>query len=133
MTIVNPRARSVISVFDPECPSRYTLELFTDKWAMLIIVALKRGARRNGELKRAIGNISQKMLTQTLRTLENNGIVERTVFNTVPPHVEYTLTELGISLNEPIFALADWAEKHWAEVLAARSRSQTGEDAARGE
>jgi DNA-binding HxlR family transcriptional regulator len=116
-----------IDVFNPECPSRYTLALLADKWTMLVIIALKRGARRNGELKRALGDISQKMLTQTLRSLEANGIVRRTVFDKVPPHVEYTLTASGLSLTEPIKAMAEWAEAHWAEVLAARERSR-GED-----
>jgi DNA-binding HxlR family transcriptional regulator len=116
--------KQTIDIFNPTCPSRYTLALLADKWTMLIIVALKRGARRNGDIKRALGDITQKMLTQTLRQLEANGIVERHVFHEVPPHVEYTLTPLGMTLLEPIKAMAVWAETHWSEVLAAREQCE---------
>jgi DNA-binding HxlR family transcriptional regulator len=105
-----------INVMDAACPSRLTLEILSDKWVMLVIIAIARGYRRNGELIRLIGGISQKMLTQTLRKLEQGGIVQRTVFNQVPPHVEYDLTPLGTSLLEPIDALRAWAETHYAEV-----------------
>jgi DNA-binding HxlR family transcriptional regulator len=114
-----------ISIFNPDCPSRYALALLADKWTMLIIVALKSGAKRNGELKRLLGDVSQKMLTQTLRHLETNGIVCRTVYQTVPPHVEYDLTECGRSLLKPIKALGDWAETHWSDVLTAKQQSQS--------
>lgn len=87
---------------------------------MLIVVALSKRPMRNGELKRRLGDISQKMLTQTLRDLEENGIVTRTIFDRVPPHVEYDLTDLGRSLLGPIRVLADWAESHWDKVQAAR-------------
>lgn len=116
-----------INVFNPTCPSRYTLSLLADKWTMLIVVALKHAPMRNGELKRKLGDISQKMLTQTLRDLETNGIVQRTVYEVVPPHVEYSLTPLGTSLEEPIKAMAKWAETHWSEVLAARESCTSGE------
>jgi DNA-binding HxlR family transcriptional regulator len=109
-----------ISIFNPNCPSRKTLSLLADKWTMLIVVALAHRPMRNGELKRRVGDISQKMLTQTLRDLELNGIINRTIFDRVPPHVEYDLTDLGRSLLGPIRVLADWAETHWDKVLAAR-------------
>lgn len=121
---MSEQAAQQIDVFNPECPSRYTLGLLADKWTMLIIVALSRGVRRNGELKRALGDISQKMLTQTLRTLETNGIVSRTIFEKVPPHVEYELTDCGITLLEPIRAMATWAETHYGEVIAAREQNK---------
>lgn len=108
--------KRTINVMDTACPSRLTLEILSDKWVILVIIAIARGYRRNGELIRLIGGISQKMLTQTLRKLEQGGIVQRTVFNQVPPHVEYDLTPLGTSLLEPIDALRAWAETHYAEV-----------------
>jgi DNA-binding HxlR family transcriptional regulator len=110
-------------VLDHDCPSRRTLTLLADKWALLVIAALKQGTMRNGELKRRLGDVSQKMLTQTLRELETCGLVERIVYHEVPPRVEYRLTELGLSLHEPISALARWAEEHFPEVEAARARS----------
>ncbi len=117
---MEPLAQMQISIFNPVCPSRYTLSLLADKWTMLIVVALKHAPMRNGELKRKLGDVSQKMLTQTLRELEANGIVQRTIYEVVPPHVEYSLTPLGMSLEEPIKAMAKWAEANWAQVLAAR-------------
>lgn len=118
------KSQDQIDVFNPDCPSRYTLALLADKWTMLVIIAIRRGAKRNGELKRAISDISQKMLTQTLRDLEANGIVTRTIYEKVPPHVEYELTECGISLLEPIKAMAAWAESHYGEVIAAREQNK---------
>jgi DNA-binding HxlR family transcriptional regulator len=109
------------NVLDPNCPSRRVLSLLSDKWVLLIIVALsKRGTLRNAELKRMLGDVSQKMLIQTLRQLEHYGMVKRTAYEVVPPHVEYELTELGKSLLVPIIALRDWAEEHVAEIDAIR-------------
>jgi DNA-binding HxlR family transcriptional regulator len=125
---MEPLAQTQISIFNPICPSRYTLSLLADKWTMLIVVALKHAPMRNGELKRKLGDISQKMLTQTLRELESNGIVQRTIYEVVPPHVEYSLTPLGVSLEEPIKAMAKWAEAHWSEVLAARESCAKDDD-----
>jgi DNA-binding HxlR family transcriptional regulator len=125
---------SVVSIFNPFCPSRYTLSLLADKWTMLIVVALSKRPMRNGELKRKLGDISQKMLTQTLRELEVNGIVSRTVYDRVPPHVEYDLTDLGQSLLGPIRVLADWAETYWDQVQAAReSCTQADSETADGQ
>ena len=125
-----PDSNSVISIFNPTCPSRYTLSLLADKWTMLIVVALSKRPMRNGELKRRLGDISQKMLTQTLRELEINGIVSQTIFDRVPPHVEYDLTELGRSLLGPIGVLADWAEHNWDKVQAARQETAPDESIA---
>jgi DNA-binding HxlR family transcriptional regulator len=107
-------------VFNPRCDSRQVLTLLADRWSMLAIYALSQGVRRNGELKRMIGGISQKMLTQTLRSLERDGIVRRRVYAVVPPRVEYTLTPLGRTLLAPLRSICQWAEGHLPQVRAAR-------------
>ena len=106
--------------FSPTCPTRTVLDTIADRWATLIIDLLAAGPRRFGELRRAIGGISQKMLTQTLRTLERDGLVRRTVYATTPPSVEYALTPLGQTLIEPLGALTAWSVQHIADVLSAR-------------
>ena len=115
-------ARQVADVLDAGCPSRVLLDRVADKWTALIIHVLADGRRRFSELERQIGGISQKMLTQTLRELERDGLVERTVYPVVPPHVDYRLTPLGRSLREPLEALCAWAERHMPEIQAARAR-----------
>lgn len=102
------------------CPSRAILELIADKWALLVLHALRPSPMRNGELMRTIGGVSQKMLTQTLRELERNGLVERIDHHEVPPRVEYQLSRLGHSLSEKVRELGGWAEAHIAEVEEAR-------------
>jgi DNA-binding HxlR family transcriptional regulator len=94
------------------CPVTDLLRRLGDKWTLVLIVLLGRRPYRFNELHRAVEGISQRMLTRTLRTLEHDGLVEREVFPTVPPAVEYRLTPLGISLLEPVSALADWAVEH---------------------
>src|ERR1700756_2125304 len=91
-----------------------------DKWSVLIIVLLGGGARRFNEIKRSIDGISQQMLTRTLRGLERDGIVTRTILPTSPPQVEYNLTELGHSMSEPVLAFGQWVRGHLAEFEAAR-------------
>lgn len=103
-----------------QCPVTDVIRRVGDKWTMLVIVLLGRGRRRFNELHRDIDGISQRMLTRTLRGLETDGLVNREVFPTVPPSVEYSLTELGRSLLEPLSALADWAVKHRDDIEAAR-------------
>jgi DNA-binding HxlR family transcriptional regulator len=110
-------------VLDAECPSRQVLDRIADKWTALIIRVLADGTHRFGQLQRRVDGISQKMLTQTLRDLERDGLVERTVHPVVPPHVEYRLTPLGRSLRQPLDAICAWAEAHLAQMLAARARS----------
>src|SRR6201988_1235901 len=83
------------SVLDPQCPSRLVLDRIADKWTALIIQILARGTKRYVELQREIGGISQKMLTQTLRSLERDGLVQRNIYPVVPPKLEYSLTRLG--------------------------------------
>ena len=91
-----------------------------DKWSVLIVMLLGEGPRRFNELKRIIGGISQRMLTLTLRGLERDGLVTRTVFPTIPPRVDYELTDLGHSLARPVRALGDWAIQHHAVIARAR-------------
>jgi DNA-binding HxlR family transcriptional regulator len=112
------------SVLEPQCPSRLVLDRIADKWTALVIQILARGTMRYAELQRAIGGISQKMLTQTLRSLERDGLVQRKVHPVVPPKVEYSLTRLGRTLIEPLHALCRWSEKHLAELQANRARAK---------
>jgi DNA-binding HxlR family transcriptional regulator len=104
------------------CPTRQALDRIADKWTVLIIGLLADRPHRFGELRRAIDGISQKMLTQTLRSLELDGLVSRRVEATVPVTVEYSLTRTGRTLTEPLDAIRRWAEAHIEEVLTARSR-----------
>lgn len=105
-----------------ECPKiSHVLARVGEKWSVLIIIMLAQGPQRFSELKRAIGGVSQRMLTLSLRGLERDGLVKRTVFPVVPPRVEYELTPLGRSLHAPVSALGDWARNHLAEIDAARA------------
>ena len=111
-------------VMNAACGSRMALDRIAGKWTALIIHVLANGTIRSGDLRRAVSGISQKMLTQTLRSLEDDGLVERKIHPVVPPMVEYSLTPLGRTLIEPLEAICHWAEKHLPELQAARSRSQ---------
>jgi DNA-binding HxlR family transcriptional regulator len=93
-----------------------------DKWSMLIIVLLRDGARRFNGMRRTVDGISQQMLTRTLRGLERDGMVTRTMIPASPPHVEYALTDLGRSLSQPVLALGTWVQEHLAQIDAARNR-----------
>ena len=105
------------------CPTRALLDRIADKWTTLVIgVLAKRQPRRFSDLRRAIGGISQKMLTQTLRDMERDGLVQRDVYPEIPPRVEYGLTPLGLTLREPLSALAEWSQAHMEEVRAAQIR-----------
>lgn len=101
---------------------RRVLDLVADKWAVLVVHALAGGTHRYNHLHREIEGVSQKMLTQTLRGLECNGLVQRTVHATVPPKVEYSLTGLGASLLEAMGPLREWSEENFERVEAARSQ-----------
>ena len=114
------RARTY-NVFAAECPTRRVMATVGDKWTALVMCGLSTGSKRHGELRDRIAGVSQKMLTQTLRTLERDGLVNRTVTASVPVTVTYELTELGHSLQRVIHGLKDWAESHMDEVLVARS------------
>ena len=103
-----------------DCPVREVLDRVGDKWSVLIVVLLGRRTHRFSELHRAIEGISQRMLTLTLRQLEREGLVTRTVFPVVPPRVDYELTDLGSTLLDTIQELVAWAGKHGNEIIAAR-------------
>lgn len=115
-------AGQTIDVFDETCPSRRALDLVADRWSVLVLAAIAQGVSRNGELRRRVSGISQKMLTQTLRELERNGLVSRMVYAQVPPRVEYGLTELGSTLYPHMRALCQWSMRHISEVEDARRR-----------
>lgn len=102
------------------CPSRTSLAKIANKWTAMIVIALKDGPLRFGALREAVDGISGKVLTETLRDLERDGILSRTMYNEMPPRVEYELTPLGQTLREPLTALGRWAEEHIADVLQAR-------------
>jgi DNA-binding HxlR family transcriptional regulator len=110
------------SVFDETCSARHALELISGKWAMLILSALAEGPMRNADLMRRIGGIAQKVLTETLRDLERNGLVIRDDRRTMPLHVEYRLSPLGKSLSDALIVLDRWAERNFPQLDAARER-----------
>jgi DNA-binding HxlR family transcriptional regulator len=104
----------------------FTREIFmriADKWTLLVIDALEQGTLRFSELQRKIWNISQKMLTQTLREMERDGFVVRKIYPTVPPKVEYTLTELGLSLSYATCSIWEWSYNHFSEVKKHRLKN----------
>lgn len=101
----------------PACPVETTLTLIGDKWKVLILRDLLPGTKRFGELKKTIGNVSQKVLTAQLRQMEDSGLLIRTVYPEVPPRVEYTLTELGYSLKPILDAMQSWGEEYKAKNM----------------
>ena len=109
------------NVLDVACPTRQVLTRIGDKWSLLVISALEPGTLRFSELRRRVGAVTQKMLTQALRGLERDGLVERRAYPTVPVTVEYTLTPLGRSLAEAVGGLREWAYSHMDGIEAARS------------
>ncbi|WP_133645823.1 winged helix-turn-helix transcriptional regulator [Paraburkholderia flava] len=118
--VANPQPY-VGDVFDEACSSRRALELIASKWTLLILPALQEGPMRNNALLRRIGGISQKVLSQTLRDLERNGLVIREAHDGKVPHVEYRLSELGRSLSDALIALDRWAETNVTALDAARA------------
>jgi DNA-binding HxlR family transcriptional regulator len=109
------------NVYLAACPTRQVLDRIADKWTALIVGLLDQRPHRFNELRRVIEGISQKVLTETLRSLEADGLVTRRVLATKPPSVEYSLTPLGRTLTGPLAAIRLWAEQHIEELLAARS------------
>ena len=99
-----------------------TLDRIGDKWTVLVVGALEQGPLRYNEIRRAVDGISQRMLTLTLKGLERDGLVHRTMYPTIPPRVDYELTELGRKLMAPLRSLYDWAVKHRPAMLAARKK-----------
>jgi len=107
---------------------RCLLDRIADKWTVLVIGLLEARPKRFSELQRELGGVSQKVLTQTLRRLERDGLVSRTVYAQVPPRVEYALTPLGRTLSAPLAALLEWALTHHEQVM--RARREAGEETA---
>lgn len=109
-----------------DCPIRDVLDRIGDKWSFLLVLRLAKQPHRFGELRRQVPDISQRMLTQTLRDLQRDGLVDRTVFATTPPSVEYALSELGVSFLVPMRGLVDWAERNHDRIRRAREDHATG-------
>ncbi|MBV8916628.1 winged helix-turn-helix transcriptional regulator [Bradyrhizobium sp.] len=110
------------NVYAAACPTRQILDRVGDKWAVLILLLLRDDTRRFNQLRRAIEGISQKMLSQVLKSLERDGLIRRRVIATVPVTVEYSMTPLGTTLAAAVDPLRDWAEKNLKDVLAAQRR-----------
>ncbi|MGI5353170.1 winged helix-turn-helix transcriptional regulator [Streptomyces sp. CA-250714] len=117
-----PRARAAYDAYLAECPARQLLDRISNKWVSLVVNALAEGPQRYSDLSRQLASVSQKMLTQTLRALERDGLVTRTVTPSVPVRVDYALTPLGEGLIPVMQAIKNWAEENMDEVLAARRR-----------
>ena len=111
-----PAVTSAPSPFTRFRGSHLLLALLADKWTIPVVHALARGTRRFGELRQEVGGVSQKMLTQCLRRLEAHGLVRRTVYPVVPPKVEYSLTPLGMSLDEPLAGICQWINRHGRQL-----------------
>lgn len=114
--------RETVGEHHPSCQLRDILDRVGDKWSVLVMDLLGGGPKRYSELQRAIEGISQRMLTLTLRSLERDGLVERTVTPTSPPRVDYDLTPVGRTLSSQVAGLIEWAERHREYVAAARVR-----------
>lgn len=114
------REREEYNAFVAQCPSRQLLDRLSDKWVTLVIQSLAGGRLRYSEVSRQVAGVSQKMLTQTLRNLERDGLLRREVTPSVPVRVDYELTDLGRSLLPVMRAVKDWAEQHMDDVRAAR-------------
>jgi len=120
-------AKVVYDAFVATCPTRQVFATLSDKWVGLTVNALSGGPMRHGELRKKIAGASQKMLTQTLRLLERDGLVTRTVTPTVPLRVDYELTQLGWTLVPVMAAVKKWSETHIQEIMAARDDYEASE------
>jgi DNA-binding HxlR family transcriptional regulator len=107
--------------FAPLCPIRDVLDRLGDRWTLLVLMELQQGTLRFSALKKQISDISPRMLAQTVRQLEYDGLVRRTIYPTIPPKVEYALTPLGVSMLEPVGALIEWASENHQAVRDARA------------
>lgn len=115
------------NVYNAQCPTRQVLNRIADKWTVLVVSSLEGGTKRFSTLRREIGGVSQKMLTQTLRGLERDGLVTRTIYPSVPPRVEYSLTALGRTLVVLLDTVRVWSEAHIEEVLKAQAAYDNAE------
>ncbi|HSM93274.1 MAG TPA: helix-turn-helix domain-containing protein [Anaeromyxobacteraceae bacterium] len=124
-----PRGRDGVrghgNLYAPACPSRGVLDHVTSRWGVLVLVALMERTHRFSELRRRVGGVSEKMLSQTLQALEADGFVKREVFPEIPPRVEYSLTSLGEEVSARVEALADWIEGNLGRILAARGQPRS--------
>lgn len=116
------------NILDPDCPSRVIFQRIGDKWASLIIQVLADGPVRFTALKKMVSTVTPKVLTQSLRTLERDGLISRTVHATVPPRVDYELTDTGRSLLVPLAQMRAWAESHVPDILKARDQYDDSRD-----
>ncbi|AHG85333.1 winged helix-turn-helix transcriptional regulator [Bibersteinia trehalosi] len=105
-------------VLAKDCPSRLILNHLTSRWGSLVMIVLRQGTKRFSEIRREIDGVSEKMLAETLKQLEQDGMIVRHAFDTVPPHVEYHLTEYGEQAAEKIYGLVDWLENNVKAILA---------------
>ncbi|WP_033407068.1 winged helix-turn-helix transcriptional regulator [Uliginosibacterium gangwonense] len=110
------------NLFAEQCPSRDVLKHVTSRWGVLVLVALRSGTHRFSELRRKVDGVSERMLAQTLQWLEADGFVARKSYPIVPPHVEYSLTPLGLEVSAKVEALADWIEYNLPQILAAQGK-----------
>ncbi|MDR6688052.1 DNA-binding HxlR family transcriptional regulator [Arthrobacter sp. 1088] len=116
------------NILDPNCPSRVIFQRIGDKWASLVIQVLGDGPVRFSELRKMVHVVTPKVLTQTLRALERDGLITRTVHAQVPPRVDYELTPMGESLLQPLTLLRQWAESHVPTILEARDTYDEAQD-----
>lgn len=113
------------NVLASSCPSRQILQHLTSRWGALVLVTLHSGTKRFNELRKAIDGISERMLTQTLQQLEEDGMLIRKSYHTVPPHVDYTLTDFGSQASEKMFELVEWLETNLAAILESRQKASS--------
>ena len=111
------------NVLASACPSRQILQHLTSRWGVLVLVSLHSGTKRFSELRRAIDGVSERMLTKTLQELEADGMLIRKSYNTVPPQVDYTLTEFGSQASNKMFELVDWLEMNLGNILASQQNT----------
>jgi DNA-binding HxlR family transcriptional regulator len=109
-------------IFAVQCPSREILKHVTSRWGVLVLVALMEGTHRFSDLRRKVGEVSEKMLAQTLQQLEQDGFINRVAHPVVPPHVEYSLTPLGEGVGKQVEALTDWIETNLPKIMKAQQR-----------
>jgi DNA-binding HxlR family transcriptional regulator len=126
--LASRQSRRKGNLYDADCPSRSVLDHITSRWGSLVLLVLLGGTLRFSELVRVIGGVSEKMLAQTLKALEADGLVVRTVFPTIPPKVEYRLTPMGDEVALHIKTLTDWVQDHVADVLKIRAKRESARE-----
>ena len=113
------------NVFNKNCPTRLVLDRIADKWTILVVSSLETETKRFGELKKEIDGISQKMLTKTLKGMERDGLIKRKAYPTIPPKVEYSLTDLGVTLVEMLQNIQFWAENNIEQIIKSQNKFDT--------